>query len=457
MGKFLKIRSVLVLLAVTVAGLNCKNQCYKLSFGSCFKTFGVENSDILKKVAAKNPDSFVWLGDLAYLDRPDLGNLYEWLFAKDWVQRHKLKFENSVKDPNYLYLKNHTRMYYVWDDHDYGVNDGDSAYQHKAISKKIFLEAIDEPEDSPRWNRNGVYDSYYLDEKQQIKLILLDNRYSLMPYSESLNAGFKDTYGEQQWQWIEQEIKEFSGRFLVFGSGIQFVNDSKYKGEVVYPDSKRRLYSLLAKYNQNGAIVISGDVHHSEINTDKCAWEILGYDFYDFTSSGLTEGVGDKQYQTLFLPVYDFLLVNVYNESEQRYYDNNFGMLEICDDRITMESFDEKGKRTLYRELSYQKDLSDKTTKKDVISLEQKLERFDECVEARGPLYRRIFHLIFTERIYDIDKYKGMFQQFGWLYFIYRIIKGILCLVWWLISWMICGKKLNQGHSNNKMPQKKLI
>lgn len=85
-------------------------------------------------------------------------------------------------------------------------------------------------------------------------------------------------------------------------------------------------------------------------------------------------------------------------------------MIEICDDRITMEGFDEQGKRTLYKELSYQEELSDKTTKTDIISLEKKLEKFDECVEARGPLYHRMFHLIFTKRIYDINKYKGMFM-----------------------------------------------
>lgn len=101
---------------------------------------------------------------------------------------------------------------------------------------------------------------------------------------------------------------------MVFGSGIQLVNDVKGLLEVVYPDSKKRLYSLLAKYNKNGAIVISGDVHHSEISTDKCAKEILGYHFYDFTSSGLTEAAGGRWYWTLFVPVADFLFANTYNE-----------------------------------------------------------------------------------------------------------------------------------------------
>lgn len=38
----------------------------------------------------------------------------------------------------------------TWDDHDAGVNDGNSLFPPKLAFKKLFLDAMGEPLDSPR-------------------------------------------------------------------------------------------------------------------------------------------------------------------------------------------------------------------------------------------------------------------------------------------------------------------
>jgi alkaline phosphatase D len=38
----------------------------------------------------------------------------------------------------------------VWDDHDYGKNNGDKTFKNKHIIREIFLDFIDEPLDSQR-------------------------------------------------------------------------------------------------------------------------------------------------------------------------------------------------------------------------------------------------------------------------------------------------------------------
>ena len=43
-----------------------------------------------------------------------------------------------------------TKLIGVWDDHDYGVNDGDNKFVNKHITRDIFLDFVNEPVDSPR-------------------------------------------------------------------------------------------------------------------------------------------------------------------------------------------------------------------------------------------------------------------------------------------------------------------
>ena len=38
----------------------------------------------------------------------------------------------------------------VWDDHDYGTNDGDKTFKRKFVTRDIFLDFIGEPKDSER-------------------------------------------------------------------------------------------------------------------------------------------------------------------------------------------------------------------------------------------------------------------------------------------------------------------
>ena len=47
----------------------------------------------------------------------------------------------------------------VWDDHDYGVNNGDRTFSKKDQVRDIFLDFINEPQDSDRRleKNTGIY------------------------------------------------------------------------------------------------------------------------------------------------------------------------------------------------------------------------------------------------------------------------------------------------------------
>ena len=80
--------------------------------------------------------------------------------------------------PEYrAFLETGTPVIGIWDDHDYGVNDGGKSFKYRLQSQKVFLDFVDEPLDSVRRWREGIYASYmYGGGERRVKVILLDVR-----------------------------------------------------------------------------------------------------------------------------------------------------------------------------------------------------------------------------------------------------------------------------------------
>lgn len=74
----------------------------------------------------------------------------------------------------YTELDESTKLIGIWDDHDYGISDGDGSFKHKEWFREKYLDFLDEPTDSKRRTRNGIYESYYLDKEGRVKIIMLD-------------------------------------------------------------------------------------------------------------------------------------------------------------------------------------------------------------------------------------------------------------------------------------------
>ena len=85
---------------------------------------------------------------------------------------------------------NHTRIIGVWDDHDYGIGNGNKDYDKKDGAREIFLDFIGEDRNSDRRTekQTGLYQDYIIKHQLQnkqgnitqevtIHVVLLDVRY----------------------------------------------------------------------------------------------------------------------------------------------------------------------------------------------------------------------------------------------------------------------------------------
>ena len=92
-------------------------------------------------------------------------------------QRRK-DYDLQKSHPDYQQLLKQTEVIGIWDDHDFGLNDGGREYPMKDESKEELFRFLDVPDDHPARERKGAYQSYtYTSSLGTLKIILLDARY----------------------------------------------------------------------------------------------------------------------------------------------------------------------------------------------------------------------------------------------------------------------------------------
>lgn len=250
-----------------------------------------------------------------------------------YVPRHrslgKQRFHNFLLQKQNFNSRYVSSFVFQKDDHDYGKNNGGKEYFNKKESKRVYLEFLDEPKDSVRWQREGIYGSYlYGPEGRRVKIILLDTRY----FKESEREGddeTRDMLGEEQWKWLREELSnDDEAQVTLIGSGIQILPYDKPFQEKWsnFPASRQRLFDTIRDTRASGVVLLSGDVHYAEIFRNNCTG--VGYPLYEITSSGLTHSMNTH------IPFgLDAFVLNGLMKSKLRvkdvYAGFNFGTIEI--------------------------------------------------------------------------------------------------------------------------------
>lgn len=256
----------------------------RISFGSCADQ--ERPQPILTQVLARSPDLFVYLGDNIYGDTEDMQVLRD-------------KYRLLADKPEFQALRRACPTQAIWDDHDYGLNDGGRHYVKRAESREVFLDFWREPADSARRSHPGIYHAQRFEAGgRTLQLLLLDTRTfrdDLRPRNEA--ADFKNAYrpheeagptllGEAQWRWLEQQLRT-PADLRVIATSIQFGHSyNGWESWTLFPHERERMIDLIQGTGASGALFISGDVHWGEINRQ----EVLGgYPLYDVTASGLNQ------------------------------------------------------------------------------------------------------------------------------------------------------------------------
>ncbi len=272
----LLVLSLLFFTQVTVS-LGQNGKLDRMAFGSCNRQDAPQ--PLWKPILANRPDLWIWMGDNIYGDSPVMDTL-------------RAKYARQNANPDYQLLKASTPIIGVWDDHDYGINDGGKHFAQKKASRDLMFDFLNVPLDAPERKREGGYASHtYGEGEQQVKMILLDGRYFRDTLTR-VNRVYQinstgQILGDAQWKWLENELKTSTARVNFIVSGIQILpTEHAYEKWANFPQEREKLLNLIANSGVQNPILLSGDRHIAEIL--KLVDSRFPKGLYEVTASGLT-------------------------------------------------------------------------------------------------------------------------------------------------------------------------
>lgn len=316
---------ILLQAAVTLASAELPGKDHiltRIAFGSCAKQW--QPQPIWDAVLKQKPDLWLFLGDAVYADTD---GTTAWLVSKEQLMG---EWNRLADKQEFQRARAALPMLATWDNHDYGSHAGGAEFEVKESAKEVFLKFWKEPKNSSRWKRSGIYDAkVYGPKEKRVQVILLDTKYNRSPFKsdpipkeERLKAGKVGGYipdndpakthlGEEQWAWIEEELKK-PAEVRLIASSTQVIPNQKGMDEWGnFPLERQRLFDLIKKTDANRVILLSGNVHFTEIS------RLEDGSLTEFTSSGMTH------------------VNETYARAPNRYRiagpstDQNFGLVEI--------------------------------------------------------------------------------------------------------------------------------
>lgn len=255
---------------------------FVIAFGSCNKQ-NVDNV-LWKEIPKHQPNVWIWGGDNIYADTDDMSKM-------------KSDYDKVLANKDYKNLMYYATITGTWDDHDYGLNDGGTEFSMKNESQQLFLDFMGVPKDDHRRNRKGVYSAQVFEhEDKVIKILNLDTRYFRSKLLKSEEKGKRyqvnrdssaTILGEEQWQWLEKELKNSKADYHIIVTSIQFLSSEHgFEKWANFPLEQEKLSKLLVAHQVKNPIILSGDRHISEFSIKQVSG--LAVPLIDFTSSGLT-------------------------------------------------------------------------------------------------------------------------------------------------------------------------
>ena len=297
----------------------------KIGLGSCLDQDYPQ--PIWQSIKKEDLNYFIFLGDNVYGDTR-YGSLRKMKSAYDKQKKVLPDFLNDIS------------IFSIWDDHDFGINDGGADYRFKRQAQELYLDFWDITKDDDRSNREGIYFSkneIFFNKK--FKFIFLDTR-----FFRSKLKGKKSNYieniepdatilGNAQWTWLENELKSDFDFLFIFSSIQIIAKDHRFEKWSNFPNERAKLFKLLEQFNDK-TILFSGDRHRAGIYRKNGIIEV--------TSSSMNKP-GSSFSET------DSYLIG------KTYPQENYGVLEILENTIHIKIKDIKGNTLNSIEKSYKK------------------------------------------------------------------------------------------------------
>ncbi len=282
----------------------------RIAVGSCAALWRRPDTGVWRDIGSAAPDLVVALGDTPYADHgfTDLGDA--WKRARVALARNpadpglRAGLEAAAgalveagrtripaaygafrRAPGFAELARGAFWVATWDDHDTGIDNGDAENPLRPIALDVFRSFTPNPsfglEDGP----GTFFDLHWGD----VDLVLLDDSSFRMPTEQARRDPSAATMlGERQLEWLLERLGAGEPTFTLLASGSPF-NDFSRKDDawVEYPRERNLLLDAVAARRMDGLVLLSGDVHRTELHRLPWLLDRGGYPLWEVVSSPL--------------------------------------------------------------------------------------------------------------------------------------------------------------------------
>jgi alkaline phosphatase D len=295
---------------------------FRLAIASCINDEFIGVGKIMwKQMADQKPDAIFLIGDNVYSDRRNgirLGKIIEpkllWERFSETRQALPLFYEGKL-----------TPTFSIWDDHDFGMNDGNMTNPHRDAAKVIFRAYFGDPDSLGFATGPGVS---FSSEIGAHKFIFADDRFDRTPNNPAIICKTKPNddlcknqplpmkepgshFGKKQSDWIFSQIKG-TDKLVWLISGDQWFGGyhpfESFEGSHHddFRDFTKKLKSLNKMY-----LFVSGDRHLSEVM--KISPQEVGHNTYEITSSAIHSKYYPSRWEIMPNPRQIFGLEQTFN------------------------------------------------------------------------------------------------------------------------------------------------
>ncbi len=260
--------------------LDLRSRPAKVAMASClYDRFLNESHAMWKSLLNEKPELLFLIGDNVYAE------ISNNRFPSPLDERALwIRYSETFLQLDFYRTKDLVPTLVTWDDHDYGMKDGDRRNPYKLESKYVIESFFAQTASSafPEYSKGPGVSSELLAFGH--RFLLLDNR-SFRTGSDVTDLDQQTHFGDEQDTWIRNHVNgETRPTWLIsgdqwFGAYHRF---ESYEGR--HPKQFKKFLASLRGL-KSPVIFASGDRHLSELM--KIERELLGYETFELTSSSL--------------------------------------------------------------------------------------------------------------------------------------------------------------------------
>ncbi|MFG0265476.1 MAG: alkaline phosphatase D family protein [Rhodopirellula sp. JB055] len=236
-----------------------------VGFVSCVD---IEPNGIWNEMQGLDLDAVCLMGDTPYIDSTDL---------KKVRARHR----EFLQMPDLAALSAKTPTVGTWDDHDFGLNNGNgrNVMEGKVDTRRGFVNYRAHSQYG-----NGKEGVYHRVDLGMIDVFFLDPRYFSQTDPSPADKTQPTCLGTEQWEWLLDGLRSSKAPFKVLAQGAIWEDKKNRETDdmFTYWYERDALLDVIKTEGISGVVLLGGDIHVARhlIHPQR-----VGYDLHDFVIS----------------------------------------------------------------------------------------------------------------------------------------------------------------------------